>query len=73
MGDRKKHSIVISGHATSISLEPVFWDELTEIARERNVSINTLIAGIDQGRTGSLSSAVRVFVLEELRRRAGIG
>lgn len=70
MSDRKKHSVMISGHATSVSLEPAFWDELTEIAHGRNMSVNALIAEIDQDRTGSLSSAIRVFVLREARRRA---
>jgi len=72
MADMRKHSVMIAGHATSVSVEPVFWEELTEIARARDVSVNALIAEIDRRREGTLSSAVRVFVLGELRRRAGI-
>ncbi|MBC7950600.1 MAG: ribbon-helix-helix domain-containing protein [Rhodospirillaceae bacterium] len=63
----KKRSIVIAGHATSVSLEPEFWDALKEIAEKRAVSLNQLVAEIDQGRAGNLSSAIRVFVLGEVR------
>lgn len=64
----KKRSIVIAGHATSVSLEPEFWDVLKAIAEARAVSLNQLVAEIDQGRSGNLSSAIRVFVLGEVRR-----
>jgi predicted DNA-binding ribbon-helix-helix protein len=63
-----KRSVRIAGHATSLSLEPAFWDALDEIARHRGVSLNTLIAAIDAERSGSLSSAARVFVLHSCRR-----
>jgi predicted DNA-binding ribbon-helix-helix protein len=65
----KKRSIVIAGHATSVSLEPEFWDELKRIAEGDGVSINQLVAGIDQSRAGNLSSAIRVFVLEYLQKK----
>lgn len=63
----KKRSIVIAGHATSVSLEPEFWDALKDIAEKRALSLNQLVAEIDQGREGNLSSAIRVFVLGEVR------
>jgi predicted DNA-binding ribbon-helix-helix protein len=72
MVDTKKHSVIVAGHATSISLEPIFWEEITEIAQKRGISVNALISEIDQGRTGTLSAAVRVYVLQDLRRRARI-
>ena len=62
-----KRSVVIAGHATSVSLETEFWEALHEIAAARPVSINTLIAEIDDRRTGNLSSAIRLFVLAHLR------
>lgn len=65
----KKRSIMIAGHATSVSLEEEFWEVLREIAERRAVSINQLVAEIDLGRGGNLSSAIRVFVLDYLRRR----
>ena len=64
----QKRSIRIAGHATSVSLEQAFWDRLRLISTARGVSINGLIAEIDRHRTGNLSSAIRLFVLEELDR-----
>jgi predicted DNA-binding ribbon-helix-helix protein len=60
-----KHSIVIDGHKTSISLEDPFWNELKGIANAQGVKLSELIAFIDRTRTqGNLSSAIRQFVLE---------
>lgn len=65
----KKRSIVIAGHATSVSLEPQFWDALRAIAAERGLSLNQLAAEIDLERSGNLSSALRVYVLEYLQKK----
>ena len=67
-----KRSIMIAGHRTSVSIEQPFWDQLRRIADERGSSTAGLIAGIDQGRKRqNLSSAIRVFVLEQaLKNRA---
>ena len=63
-----KRSVTISGHRTSISLETEFWTELQAIARQRDVSINTLIAELDATRGAhNLSSALRLAVLAELK------
>lgn len=64
----KKRSLLIAGHATSVTMEPEFWDALKDIAEARGQSINQLVAEIDQGRDGNLSSAIRVFVLGEYRK-----
>ena len=64
----KKRSVVIAGHSTSLSLEAEFWSALQEIARLRGLSLNGLVARVDAGRTGNLSSALRVFVLDCYRR-----
>jgi predicted DNA-binding ribbon-helix-helix protein len=64
----RKRSVRIAGHRTSVSLEDAFWNELTRIAEARGQSINALIAAIDVGRGGNLSSAVRVFILNEVRK-----
>jgi predicted DNA-binding ribbon-helix-helix protein len=62
--DLSKHSLVIAGHRTSISLERAFWEALQKIARERQVSIAALVASVDAERgEANLSSALRVFVL----------
>ena len=63
----QKRSVTIAGHRTSVSLEQPFWDELGEIARTRGVSLNRLIAEIDQTRATNLSSAIRVYVLQWLK------
>ena len=63
-----KHSLVIAGHRTSISLEDAFWNELKRLSTERQQPLAGLVAEIDAGRgTANLSSAIRVFVLESLR------
>jgi predicted DNA-binding ribbon-helix-helix protein len=65
----RKRSVVIAGHPTSVSLEPAFWDALKELAAARGLSTAALIAEIDRERSGNLSSAIRVHVLNELRDR----
>lgn len=59
----KKHSVELFGHKTSLALEDEFWQALQKIAVQKNTSISALIKEIDARRTGPLSSAVRVFVL----------
>lgn len=63
-----KRSVRIAKHNTSISLEPEFWTELKRIAREQGCSLNQLVAKIDVGRGGNLSSTLRVFVLRDLKK-----
>jgi predicted DNA-binding ribbon-helix-helix protein len=59
-----KRSIVIASHKTSVSIEDEFWDSLTEIARERGMTLMELVAAIDRDREhANLSSAIRLFVL----------
>lgn len=60
----RKHSLRIAGHRTSVSLEDAFWERFRGIAKERGQSLNDLAAEIDAARSGNLSSAIRVFVLE---------
>ena len=62
-----KRSVRIAGHATSVSLEPAFWDALCEIAARRALSLNALLSQIDAERSGNLSSAIRLFVLASCR------
>lgn len=70
--DIVKRSVVVAGHKTSVSLEDAFWHALKDIARERTVSLRSLVAEIDsERRGGNLSSAVRLYVLDHYRRRCG--
>lgn len=71
MSEIRKRSVLIAGHRTSVSIEAEFWSELTEIARARNVSLNALVADIDRTREGNLSSAIRLFVLAQLKASIG--
>lgn len=59
----RKHSVLLDGHQTSVTLEDAFWDALVAIAKTKGVSINKLATEIDHARTTNLSSALRVFVL----------
>ncbi|GAB4137730.1 MAG: ribbon-helix-helix domain-containing protein [Sphingomonadales bacterium] len=59
----KKRSVTIQGHRTSVSLERAFWDALKDAADAEGISVNALIAHIDEGRQGNLSSAIRVWLL----------
>lgn len=67
----EKRSVSIRGHRTSYSLEKPFHDELATIATERTLPLATLIAEIDQNRSRetNLSSALRLYVLEWVKRR----
>jgi predicted DNA-binding ribbon-helix-helix protein len=66
-----KRCIVLHGRKTSVSLEDVFWNSLREIAAREGMSASELVAGIDRARERhNLSSAIRLFVLNEYRRRA---
>ncbi len=65
-GRLRKRSVVIAGHRTSVSLENAFWRELRAIAEARGVGMNRLITEIDRTRSGNLSSAIRIYILDEL-------
>ncbi len=68
-----KRSVAIAGHATSVSLEGPFWEALRAIAVEEGLSVQALIGRIDAERAGqNLSSAIRVYVLRSVQRRADI-
>ncbi|MDD3371293.1 MAG: ribbon-helix-helix domain-containing protein [Alphaproteobacteria bacterium] len=62
-----KRSIRIAHHNTSVSLEAEFWAELKVIAARDGVSINDIVASVDAGRDGNLSSALRLYVLKRLK------
>ena len=63
-----KRSITINGHRTSVSLEQPFWDSLQDIAASRGQSLARLVQNIDRKRDGGLSSALRLFILAELKK-----
>lgn len=67
-----KRTVVISGHKTSVSLEPEFWSALGDVAGARGLTRPSLISEIEGGRhePSNLSSAIRVHVLAYYRQRA---
>ncbi|WP_309646348.1 ribbon-helix-helix domain-containing protein [Phenylobacterium sp.] len=67
----RKRSILLSGHATSLALEPEFWAVLDELATTDGLSVAALIARIDEGRgERPLASACRVTALSFAQRGA---
>lgn len=73
-----KRSVMIAGHATSISLEPVFWEALKAAAVDEGVPLSALVARIDAERVErreapNLGSAIRVWLFERAIRRAPSG
>ncbi len=65
-----KRSITIAGHATSISLEPLFWAALEAAAAVRDLPLSALVAQIDALRITAayppnLASALRSWVFAD--------
>ncbi len=67
MDGNTKHSVLIAGHRTSVSLEPEFWREFVSICHEEGIALSKKVEQIDSQRRENLSSAIRLFVLSELR------
>ncbi|WP_348271124.1 ribbon-helix-helix domain-containing protein [Aurantimonas sp. Leaf443] len=67
-----KRSLSIRGHRTSISVEDRFWERLRVIAAARGLPLAGLVAEIDGARdtATNLSSAIRLFVIDEALARA---
>ncbi|HQT38297.1 MAG TPA: ribbon-helix-helix domain-containing protein [Acidocella sp.] len=61
----EKRSFSLSGHRTSIALEPEFWAALQAMADAQSLSLAGLIGGVDSNRTPEqpLASALRVLAL----------
>jgi predicted DNA-binding ribbon-helix-helix protein len=62
-----KRSVMIAGHATSVTLEPIFWDALRDAAAAERLPISALVARIDAERVRdqtsvNLASAIRVWL-----------
>jgi predicted DNA-binding ribbon-helix-helix protein len=64
MPSLRKRSVQLSGHQTSIALEPEFWTVLEAMAQAENLSLAGLIGRIDDARADrALASACRVAAL----------
>ncbi|GGE31017.1 hypothetical protein GCM10011367_01690 [Marinicauda pacifica] len=67
----EKRSVTLSGHATSLALEPEFWAVLDKAAEADRRSLASLIRRIDEQRARldpapPLSSACRVWALKRV-------
>ena len=64
MASLRKRSINLSGHATSLALEPEFWAAIEAMAAERGLSLAGLIGAVDAERGARpLASACRIAAL----------
>jgi predicted DNA-binding ribbon-helix-helix protein len=62
-----KRSVLIRGHQTSISLEPIFWHALEIAAKDAGLAVNALVAEVDEERLKvaeppNLTSALRQWL-----------
>jgi predicted DNA-binding ribbon-helix-helix protein len=67
VGGPIKRSMMIAGHATSISLEPIFWEALREASVSEGLPMSALVARIDADRVqqndpANLASAIRTWL-----------
>lgn len=62
-----KRSLNLSGHRTSVALEPEFWCALNLIAQKRALTLAGLVGQVDAARPPDrpLASALRVEALRE--------
>jgi len=62
----EKRSFTLSGHRTSVALEPEFWEVLGSAAQKEGLALSGLVTRIDAGRNENqpLASALRVFALK---------
>jgi predicted DNA-binding ribbon-helix-helix protein len=74
---KNKRSLTIARHRTSVTLEDEFWEALGTLARADGKSVAALVGEIDQRRGArrsgqpNLSAAIRLYVLERMRKRRG--
>jgi predicted DNA-binding ribbon-helix-helix protein len=60
-------AVYIRRSKVTISLEPSIWEAFQEIAAEQGKTVNDLAAEIERTRTGGLSAAIRVYIVEYYR------
>jgi len=64
-----KRSVSLTGHATSLALEPEFWAALETAAAQEGLTLPRLIVRIDESRgERPLASACRVYALTQAGR-----
>lgn len=65
-------NIVISGHRTSVRLEPEMWDGLREICRRERSNMHQICTSVSLQKVdeSSLTASIRVFVMRYYREAA---
>ena len=65
MGGLVKQSFSLTGHRTSVALEPEFWAVLRALAASRDQTLSKLVAEVDAARPPGrpLASELRVTAL----------
>lgn len=65
-----KRSVVIDGRKTSLSFEEAFWRDLKEIADSKGLTLSNIVTMINKTKQqDKLSSAIRLFVFEQIKKR----
>ncbi len=69
---KKKRSLSLHGHRTSIALEPEFWDVIEAQAEKRQQSLAGLLAELDDqrvsdGNSSGLASFLRVWAFKQVK------
>ncbi len=60
----QKKSVTLSGHGTSLALEPEFWSALQDMAAEKGLGLAQLVLTLDETREARpLASVCRVAAL----------
>jgi predicted DNA-binding ribbon-helix-helix protein len=68
----RRHTVTFGRWKTSISLEDAFWLGLQKIARRKRTTASKLVQQIARKKhMGNLSSAVRVFILNQRHVQSG--
>ena len=65
-----KRSVVVQGHATSVRLEPEFWQEIDAYCNQHNLNLSQLIVLLEKQQTikTNLTSSLRVFCLNNSKK-----
>ncbi len=71
---KKKRSLSLHGHRTSIALETEFWEVIEAEAQKRKQSIAGLLSELDDqrvtdGNRSGLASYLRVWALKQVLKR----
>ncbi len=62
-----KRSVMVQGHATSVRLEPEFWQVIDAYCKQQGTNLSQLIIALEkpQNTKSNLASVLRVFCLHQ--------